>query len=77
MIHHHASWHSESDAAKRTLNAQRENGGKSVEGRLGIPGHVGLGGNKKEDDGKGKKVVKRVFTFRRPRRYTEGYRKSK
>lgn len=62
MIHHHASWHSESDAAKRTLDAQRGNGSKSVEGRLGIPGHVGLGGEKKGDDSKGKKVVKRVFT---------------
>lgn len=64
MIHHHASWHSESDAAKRVMNAQRENGGNTVEGNLGIPGHVGLGGQKKgEGTGPGeKKVVKRVFT---------------
>jgi ketosteroid isomerase-like protein len=65
MIHHHASWHSESDAAKRVMNAQRENGSNTVEGNLGIPGHVGLGGEKKGADGTGpgeKKVVKRVFT---------------
>lgn len=64
MIHHHASWHSESDAAKRVMNAQRENGKNTVEGNLGIPGHVGLGGGKNgEGPGEGgKKVVKRVFT---------------
>jgi len=64
MIHHHATWHSESDAGKKALSAQagasgtkakllnssknKEGGDMTVEGMLGIPGHEGLGGEKKK-----------------------------
>lgn len=72
MMQHHASWHHESDAAKKAMNAQMNIGDRSskklageahstVEGLLGIPGHEGLGGEKKKA-GERKGPVRRVFT---------------
>ncbi len=68
MVQHHASWHFESDGAKkemreRILNSSSSKDGvlNSVEGLLGIPGHEGLGGEKKKV-GERKGPVRRVFT---------------
>ncbi len=70
MVHHHATWHCESDAAKKALEAQKgssskdsddDDAGITVEGMLGIPGHEGLGGSKKEE-GEEKGTVRRIFT---------------
>ena len=65
MVHHHASWHHDSEAAKNALNPKRSRGGKSnlspksndegastMEGILGIPGHEGLGGESESGDQK-------------------------
>jgi ketosteroid isomerase-like protein len=73
VVQHHASWHFDSDAAKKAMNSQMNTRGKilnntpsnegefSVEGLLGIPGHEGLGGEKgKKAEQKG--PVRRVFT---------------
>lgn len=73
MVHHHATWHHESEAAKKALKAQAggldatsksENGMEgsiSVEGMLGIPGHEGMGGEKKSASGETKGPVRRIF----------------
>ena len=78
IVHHHATWHADSEAAKGALNAQT--GGKksekktsqgksddmsiSAEGILGIPGHEGLNGrsSRTSDKGEGQGPVRRVFT---------------
>ena len=73
MMQHHASWHHESAAAKKAMNSQMTSSkdnisNKSgeftgtVEGLLGIPGHEGLGGEKKKKEGERKGPVRRVFT---------------
>ncbi len=72
IMQHHASWHHESDAAKKAMNSQMNvndkvhsgkqgEGSSTVEGLLGIPGHEGLGGEKKKFAEK-KGPVRRVFT---------------
>ena len=73
MVHHHATWHHESEAAKKALKAQMggsdsssrsqsgKDGGMTVEGMLGIPGHQGLGGDKKKE-AEEKKPARRIFT---------------
>jgi len=73
MVHHHATWHHESEAAKKALKAQAggfdatsksengEDGNLSIEGMLGIPGHEGLGGDKKDAFGEKKGPVRRIF----------------
>ncbi len=71
MVHHHATWHSESDAAKKALEAQMgssskdsddDDSGITVEGMLGIPGHEGLGGSKKDENDEKGGAVRRIFT---------------
>jgi ketosteroid isomerase-like protein len=68
MIHHHATWHADSEAAKKALNSQT-GGSKSetrtsrsrsddamnisAEGILGIPGHEGLNGRTSRSSEKG------------------------
>lgn len=66
MVHHHATWHHESEASKKALKAQigskpksNENGSASLEELLGIPGHEGLGGDKESSSKKG--PVRKVF----------------
>lgn len=72
IMQHHASWHHESDAAKKAMNSQmsvndkvhsgkQDEGSSTVEGLLGIPGHEGLGGEKKKAAER-KGPVRRVFT---------------
>jgi len=74
MVHHHATWHHESEAAKNALNPKRGKAGLqskiidpksnddnigTVEGMLGIPGHEGLGGDSNQEEEP--KPVRRVI----------------
>lgn len=68
IVQHHASWHYDSDDAKKEMRERILNNSpakdaalNSVEGLLGIPGHEGLGGEKKKI-GERKGPVRRVFT---------------
>jgi len=73
MVHHHSTWHADSEAAKKALSSQMGNSItkeksdsdmniSSVEKLLGIPGHEGLGGEKKKLGDKKGPPVKRIFT---------------